>query len=289
MPKLTQTPRRKGTSPAIAVLMASYNDKPSILLQSIQSILASQEPLDIYLVDDGSSTPVQAVLTKHLKNIPANLHILRLSTNGGLPFALNHGLKQILRNPAYTYVARFDSDDITSPSRFTRQRTFLETHPDVSLVGCWAEFIDEHGHHLYHFNPPTEHRAIRRALYGNNCVLHPSWLARREVFEREGGYNLAFPIAQDYEFLTRIVEKGYRFAQLPEYLIRYRMSAGNISLSKRRRQLAARFRIQLAHFKPFNPWAWLGLAKTCVLFLTPTRFIQFLKARLKAYKARKGN
>lgn len=287
MANTTSTNTSKAT-PAIAVLMASYNDKPEILRQSLESVLASSIPLDIYLVDDGSTTPVEQTVKSFFKTVPANLHILRLPQNSSLPRALNHGLKEILANKTYTFVGRFDSDDICHKERFAKQKDFLETNRNVSLVGCWAEFIDENGQHLYYFNPPVEHKAIRNALYGNNCVLHPSWLARREVFMLEDGYNPAYPIAQDYELLTRAVTHGHKLAQLPEYLLRYRMSSTNISLSKRRKQLAARFRIQLTQFNPCNLYAWLGLFKTVALFLTPTSLVQFLKARMKAYKAQKA-
>lgn len=266
----------------IAVLMASCNDKPAILKAAIASVINSVTPVDVFLVDDGSKIPV----TDILRPTP-NLHVLRLNKNGGLPAALNHGLKEILKNPQYTYIARFDSDDISMPERFTRQLAFLDANPDVDLVGTWAQFIDESDNHLFYFNPPTTHAGIVRGLRANNCILHPSWLMRAEFMKKSGGYSTNFPVAQDYEFLTRTLHQGATFAQIPEYLLRYRVSSGGISVSKRRRQLAARLRIQWRHYTPFNIYATLGIVKTLVLFAVPMGLIQQLKVRLKAYRARR--
>ena len=266
----------------LAVLITCCNDAPDILVKAVNSVLQSAVPLHLYVVDDGSKVPVSSLLAAH-----PNLFIHRFSKNVGLPVSPNYGLEWILSNPDYKWIARLDADDISMPERFARQIAFLEENPEIALVGSWAEVIEEKTEKIvFHFNPPTAPAAIARALQGNSCILHPSWMVRAEVFRREKGYNKAYTVALDYEFLARLSHKGYKLAQLPEYLIKYRISPNGISVSKRRRQLNARLRIQLTYFRPFSLWAWLGVAKTLLLYGVPMGLIQWVKSNLKSYSAR---
>ncbi len=72
--------------PRIAVLMAAYNAEDTIK-PAMDSVLASTVPLDLYIIDDGSTLPV----TEALGDVEDNVFIHRLAENGGLPKALNAG------------------------------------------------------------------------------------------------------------------------------------------------------------------------------------------------------
>ena len=60
-------------------------------------------------------------------------------------------------------------------------------------------------------------------------------------------------------------------ANIPEYLIDYRISPGGMTASNRRRQLMDRLRIQLKYFELFNRHAWIGIARTIALMLVPVK------------------
>ena len=44
---------------------------------------------------------------------------------------------------------------------------------------------------------------MRKALYFNNCFVHPTWLWRAEALKAVGPYSLEYPAAEDYEFMRR--------------------------------------------------------------------------------------
>jgi hypothetical protein len=69
---------------------------------------------------------------------------------------------------------------------------------------------------------------------------------------------------------------------IPIVLVDYQRSTGGVSLTRRRRQLFDRLRIQLKYFKLWEPDAWLGVSKTLLLFLVPVALI----AKIKAYEDR---
>jgi hypothetical protein len=95
-------------------------------------------------------------------------------------------------------------------------------------------------------------------------VPHPTWMVRGSVLSQVGLYATAYRAAEDYELLRRITAR-FDVANLPEYLLDYRLSSGGISLRYRNRQLVDRLRIQLKYFAPLNWRAWAGVLRTLAL------------------------
>jgi len=104
-------------------------------------------------------------------------------------------------------------------------------------------------------------------------------MMRSAVFKALDGYDAAFPVAQDYELLVRGSREGMAFANLPRVLIDYRISPLGISVKRRRQQLLARLRVQFRYFRPDTTAAWLGIAKTILLFGIPASLLRRFKAR----------
>jgi len=262
-------------SAEVAVLMAAYNAEKT-LPAAVESILASTVPCDLFLIDDCSRTPVEQVIGQR-----PNLTIIRLPKNHGLAAALNAGLTHILPKN-YKYVARMDADDVSHANRFATQIAFLERHPEVALVGSGARFIDDRdGAFVMYYMPPLTHAEARKALFFNNCFIHPTWLWRREALAAVGPYSLDYPAAEDYEFMRRSVERVV-VANVPDYLIDYRISTGGISVSKRQRQLLDRLKIQLKYVEPLQWRAWAGMAKTLMLFAIPRAIVTTMKAEWRS-------
>ena len=263
-------------SAEVAVLMAAYNADKTIRA-AVDSIRASSVPCDLYIVDDCSRVPVADVV-----GTPAGVTHIRLARNHGLAAALNIGLQHILPLN-YKYIARMDADDVSYPHRIATQIAFLEDHPEIGLVGSGARFIDDKtGAKIMHYMPPLDAADIRKALFYNNCFIHPSWLARAEVLTQTGPYSVEYPAAEDYEYMRR-VSSNVPVANVGDFLLDYRISTGGISISKRRRQLLDRLKIQLRYIDPLEWRCWAGMVKTLLLFLVPRRLVTAMKARRKVW------
>jgi peptidoglycan/xylan/chitin deacetylase (PgdA/CDA1 family)/glycosyltransferase involved in cell wall biosynthesis len=266
----------------VAVLMAAYNADATIR-EAVDSILASSVAVDLFVVDDCSRVPVQELLGS-----PPGVTFIRLARNGGLAAALNAGLRHILPLN-YKYIARMDADDVSYPQRFAAQLAFLERHPEVGMVGGGARFIDDKtGALVMYYAPPRTHAQIRDALYFNNCFVHPTWLMRSDAMARLGPYSLDYAAAEDYEFVRRAASQVV-LANVGEYLLDYRISSGGISVSKRRRQLLDRLKIQLK-YRDATKWrCWAGIAKTLLLFVIPRKVVSVLKAEWRSWPGYGGD
>jgi glycosyltransferase involved in cell wall biosynthesis len=257
-------------SAEIAVLMAAYNADQT-LRQAVESVLASTAACRVFLIDDCSRVPVAELLGPMDR-----VEVIRLEHNQGLAAALNVGLKRILALN-YKYIARMDADDVSYPERLAKQIAFLEQNPAIGVVGSAARFIDgTTGATMMYYRPPLVHAKIRNRLFFNNCFVHPSWVMRADVVARFGPYSLEYRAAEDYEFMRRISPQ-VGLANIPDYLLDYRISTTGISVSKRRRQLLDRLRIQLAYFEPLEWRAWAGALFTLLLFVIPMKWVNAVK------------
>jgi glycosyltransferase involved in cell wall biosynthesis len=254
----------------VAILMAAYNADATIR-QAVESALAGVAPCRVFVVDDCSRVPVSQVLGQMDR-----VEIIRLDKNLGPAGARNAGLQRILA-AKYQYVAIFDADDVSYPERFARQVAFLEQNPHVAAVGTWARYIDDRsGEPVFHLRNVCDPDAVRSAMFFNCALANSSVMIRTDAIVRVGLYSFKYPAAEDYELLRRISTE-FDLANLPEYLVDFRISRGGISVKRRRRQLFDRLLIQMKYFAPLNWRAWAGVASTLLLFPLPRTFVTAIK------------
>jgi glycosyltransferase involved in cell wall biosynthesis len=258
----------------VVVLIPHYNNLEG-LKRSLFAVSQSIIPVDVLVIDDGSSPPIEQ---EQLRQIHPSTTVLCSPTNEGIEHALNRGLTFICDHKPYKYVARLDADDICSPDRFAKQRKFLENNPDVFLVGSWALFVDRIGKPLWRFCPPAKHEYIQKRMFLNNMFCHPTVMCRLEVFKEVGFYSTEHPSAEDFALFFKVTRR-FKVANIPEYLVRTFVTPGGISLGWRNQQLKSRLRIILDNFD-FSFWAFYGLMRNLLLWLLPVSFVQNLKCWL---------
>jgi len=209
--------------PDLAVIMSVYrNDKLKFVKESVQSILDQTfTQFDFYIVFDG---PVSSDIDNYILSLAdCHMHIFRLQQNGGLARALNYLLDIVLRNPESKLIARMDADDISMPERFEKQRNFLLNNTDVSCVGCWYEEIDESGKHMSYRKLPADHETLKKRYYTRTPFAHSSVMYRRELIEKAGYYPTDTMLMEDNVLWGRALNAGLRFANIPEFLFRFRI------------------------------------------------------------------
>ena len=118
--------------------------------------------------------------------------------------------------------ARIDADDINLPDRLEKQLEFLSNHPEISVLGSWMYFIDEHGlqrKDLYTI--PISHDDIVHEMLTRNTIAHPSVIFKRSAVLNVGNYRDRVNI-EDYDLWLRIAQH-YKLANLDIPLVKYRV------------------------------------------------------------------
>ncbi|MBN9601598.1 MAG: glycosyltransferase [Afipia felis] len=261
--------------PKVAALVAAYNAERTIR-DAIDPLLAATD-CQVYVVDDCSRIPVGG----YLQNTDGRITVIRLEKNAGPAAARNAALTEILA-AGFDYVAIADADDISAPDRIAKQAAFMEANPKVGACGTWVRnFQDGVPDATYIKRRPGDPRAVRDLMFFNIGVSHASAMIRCEAFRRVGLYSQDYPAAEDYDLLCRI-GKAYDVANIEECLLDYRLSPGGQSMSRRRRQLYDRLRIQLKYFEAGAWRAWAGVARTLAILLMPAGLFDMLRSNLRA-------
>jgi glycosyltransferase involved in cell wall biosynthesis len=259
--------------PLCALLIPHYRNSAG-LTRSLASI-GAKECIDVFIVDDGSGTPLDEAALRRAFVAQGSVHFIYLPKNQGIAYALNAGLAQL--SGRYTYIARLDCGDICAPDRFARQMAFLAHHPTIALVGSAVTFVDPQGKPYYTLRLPESAGGIRRAMHANCAFIHPTVMWRASMAEKVGAYPVNYPMAEDFAFFWLLVQQ-FETANLPEVLVWAELNPTGLSISKRKQQLRSRLRLQWRYFN-WSLGSGYAMLKTLLLMLLPYAWILALKRR----------
>jgi glycosyltransferase involved in cell wall biosynthesis len=200
-------------NPKISVIMSVCNGE-EYLREAIESILnQSFNDFEFIIVNDGSNDNTLDIIKSYDDK---RIRIINNAQNIGLTKSLNKALKVAKSQ----YIARQDADDISLSNRFEQQVRYLDTHPEVMLLGTNVFLIDELG-------KIKEKRIILtkpnlKNLSQLNHFNHGTTMFRKKVINSLGVYNELFKYCQDYELWIRITKK-YEVSNLQNalYMLRH--------------------------------------------------------------------
>ncbi|ELY3856345.1 glycosyltransferase [Providencia vermicola] len=228
----------------IAVIMSVYkNDKLDHITEAINSVYYQEDIIPLILVYVDGEIPQQNfsyLKSLHDKKI---INLIYSKINKGLSFALNSLIKKILEYSHIEYIARMDSDDISLPLRLKIQRDYLENHPDIDILGTACE---EFGtpYALAEKRLPSEHDDLVTFSITRCPFIHPSVMFRRRIFEEGNRYPTHTCFTEDMAFWLELLYKNYKFHNLPDVLLRYRLEENTMTrragLSKAKSEVALR-------------------------------------------------
>jgi glycosyltransferase involved in cell wall biosynthesis len=164
-------------APRVTVLMTYYG-KREFVEEAVASVLASTfRDFDLLVVDDASTDGGLELIRAFAD---PRIRILESSVNTGRAAAANRGFDAALGE----YVAILDADDAMHPERLARQVAFLDEHPEVGVLGTYAEIMGRSGAIISAFGA-TDRECRGRLLLGDP-LWYGSAMFRRAVLD-EGG------------------------------------------------------------------------------------------------------
>jgi len=112
----------------VSTIIPVWN-RPTLLREAFTSVLAqTYRPIEIIIVDDGSTDSTPAVITQ-LKAMHPNLVRIATTVNSG-----PGGAREVGRKLAYgEFIQYLDSDDLLSPNKFEMQVAGLREFPDCGI------------------------------------------------------------------------------------------------------------------------------------------------------------
>ena len=224
-------PGGRPREPRISVLLPVFN-AASTLRQAVESILGQDfRDFELLVVDDCSADGSAEIIAEYA-NADDRIRTIAHERNVGLPETLN----QALAEARGEYAVRMDADDEALPQRLGVQLDFMERHPHVVVAGSYVYYMGARPEFDRLVTFPTGAAAVREFLRVENCIYHPTVIMRRGPILELGGYRASFRNAEDYDLWLR-VRRHYELDNIPEPLLRYRVSVGGQTLNRRWEQL----------------------------------------------------
>ena len=200
--------------PLISVIIPAYNAE-AFISEAIQSILQqSYEPLEIIVVDDGSTDETAQIATK--------FHNIRYfyQENSGPATARNTGLK-IAKGEIITFL---DADDLWSQNKLQLQQAYLAENLSVEVVIGHTQFMQltlvNHQHKFAEIAEPRIFLNLGSALF------------RKSVFDKVGLFDRNLRYSEDVDWFNLARESSISILTHQEVVLFYRQHQHNMTRNK---------------------------------------------------------
>lgn len=200
----------------ISIVMAAYNEEQYIgrAIESIQE--QTFRDWELIVVNDGSSDNTETIIQQYA-NLDARIRLINNEKNMALPASLNIGIKHANAD----LIARSDADDVNLPDRLEKQYAFMQSNPEVDVLGTGAWLLAVNGTRVKKVSLPESHDELASLSFLKTPFFHSSVLIRRRFFDKVGVYDSNYIRTEDKELFLRGLHAGCRYANLPQPLIEY--------------------------------------------------------------------
>lgn len=186
------------SEPVPISVIVRTKDRPALLREAVQSIRATGYPAETVIVNDGGSP---------LPDFPA-VKVIRHETSQGRSEAMNRGV----REATGVYIAFLDDDDLFHPEHLatlaqaTNHQQYAAWYTDAistfGAIGPTGTFDSERRMRIF------ARDFDRDALLIDNYIPLTTLLVRKNDYLEAGGFDTAFDLFEDWDFLIRLSARG---------------------------------------------------------------------------------
>jgi glycosyltransferase involved in cell wall biosynthesis len=221
---LGTSPRERGGSPAVSVIIPAFNAQNTIL-ETLTSVLSQTwTDFEAIVVDDGSTDRTAEIAAQ----IALQDHRVRVcrQKNMGAAEARNRGI----RETTGAWIAPLDADDLWTPDCLeSLLRQARRATDRVAVVYCWSTRIDLDGLLLPGVSAASIRGPVLSTLICHNFLGNGSCtLIRRSALESVGVYQRSLNPTEDWDLYLRLAER-YEFVPVPRFLVQYRQGPHSLS------------------------------------------------------------
>lgn len=202
--------------PLVSVIIPVFNGA-SFITEAIKSVWAQKyEPLEIIVVDDGSTDGTAEIV----KTVKGNIRYFH-QKKSGVAAARNKGIQHAKGE----LIAFIDADDIWEDNKLSLQSDLLHQNPAADII---------YGFLLVTQMIPTDE--LKQINLENEKGLFAtqlgSLLVRRTVFDKVGGFDEEMTVAEDLDWINRVREAGIHILAHKDIVQFYRMHQNSITKDK---------------------------------------------------------
>lgn len=191
-------------NPEVTVVIPTYN-RGHLIREVINSVLSQEVPLEIIVVDDGSTDNTADIVYSFQDN---RIRYLRLKEKSGAQVARNTGVQEAKSE----LIAFLDSDDIMLPGSLAVRVDYFKNNPECE--SCYSDyqvcFPGKRKNYIktISFRPDSSDGRYANVL--KHLALAPTsvFMARRKAFRDIGYMDVNLPASQDNDIFIRSCRRG---------------------------------------------------------------------------------
>jgi len=206
-------------TPRVSICIPTYNSS-QFLADAIESALAQDFTNYELIICDNASTDATPYVCRQYQD-PRVRHVRFVELVGQAS-----NWNRCLDLARGEYVVLLHADDVLKPAFLSRAVTVLDANPDVGLVHCSVEHIDQRGTHLqvqklYDEDRVDSGNALFKRLVLEGCVVNPAGvIVRRAAYDAVGRFTEEIVWGVDWHMWMRIAlhtKVAYLTAVLAQY------------------------------------------------------------------------
>jgi len=205
----------------ISIITVCFNSEETIR-DTIESVI-NQTYADIeYIIVDGASKDRTLSIIEEYKD---RISTLISEPDSGIYDAMNKGVSFATGE----FVGTLNSDDLFNDTNIIKELAdFLKKNPE--LDGSYADlvFVKRQNTNMVVRRYSSKIFSPGKIRFGIMCP-HPTFYAKKKLFDEFGTYDTTYPIAADFELITRFIRRGARLGRFNAVMVKMRQ--GGISTS----------------------------------------------------------
>jgi len=266
-------------SPIVSIIIPVYNREEFVLKTLMNIAENSYRPLELILVDDGSSDNSLRIIYSFKSDFQTeNFNIVvHTQTNSGAPAARNKGMELAMGD----YIQFLDSDDLITGDKFLNDiDTINKKGADIVVSDLKMIFIDDGYRESYFDNS----KPLSKVIKGKSISITPLIDARLAKSIR---WNEKLRKNQDMDYFSKIILVSKNVAHIPKAQYFYNRYKGeNISSGYNQIRSTAFTRLkglvyEIVFVQKYNKGlkVYLNLLKTLFYFFTLRPYIRLFKIK----------
>ena len=237
-----------------AILFSLYHGSRlapfTVFLKSLSEEIHNSPIHHLYVHLDGPiSEELFSVLQLFkVQNPHLNLYCTSSTANQGLAKSMNIMLRQALADSVNLFF-RVDTDDIISPCKFIYQLDYLNSNPDVDLVGTYFSYSG-----LKSSTPrlPLSSEQLRRAFCYRLVLCHPTVCFRSTYIDKAGFYpESCTEKIEDLLYWHEGFKAGAIFANIPYSLYKLTIDWSTLERRSKPSLILIVFLLRVSHISIF--------------------------------------
>lgn len=193
----------------ISIITVCYNSAETIE-DTIRSVIGqTHDDLEYIIIDGGSTDGTLQIIDKYKEKITKIIS----EKDQGIYDAMNKGLNLVTGE----IVGIINSDDFYCDNMVLSKinKMFLQ-----KIDACYGDLVYVHSQDItkvVRYWKAGEYS--EKKIYRGWIMPHPVFFVKKEVYNKQGVFNLNFKIAADYELMLRFLFQGLKIKYISESLV----------------------------------------------------------------------